>query len=166
MHDRLVADGDRTSTGGEVFGYSDFFNEQGKAYARKENKATCGSCKGAWPIYGTASDWMDGGDAYVKDGDRVLCPCGKNIVFASPSSSVSYSESKGDATATPTPQAPNYNQQYTLKDSDGRALANVRYRVRSGARVLSSGVTDSRGRTERINTEAAQRVILEIRGGI
>ena len=61
MFDRLVADGDSTSTGGVVFGYSDFLNEEGKAYARKENKATCGNCKGAWPIYGTASDWMDGG---------------------------------------------------------------------------------------------------------
>ncbi|WP_415913632.1 PAAR domain-containing protein [Paraburkholderia sp. J63] len=84
MSDRLVADGDRTSTGGVVFAYSDFLNEEGNAYARKENKATCGNCQGAWPIYGTASDWMDDGEPYVKDGDRALCPCGKNFVFLPP----------------------------------------------------------------------------------
>ncbi|MEZ2307849.1 hypothetical protein [Paraburkholderia graminis] len=46
MFDRLVADGDRTTTGGEVIGRSDFYNEQGRMYARKENHATCGTCKG------------------------------------------------------------------------------------------------------------------------
>ncbi len=97
MFDRLVADGDRTSTGGVVFAYSDSFNEEGKAYARKENKATCGNCKGAWPIYGTASEWMDGGQPLVKDMDRVLCPCGKNVVFAAPSSNAFYSDAKDAA---------------------------------------------------------------------
>ena len=81
MFDRLVADGDRTTTGGEVIGRSDFYNEQGRMYARKENHATCGNCKGGWPIYGTASNWMDDGSPYVKDLDRVLCPCGRNFVL-------------------------------------------------------------------------------------
>lgn len=32
MFDRLVADGDNTSTGGVVFGYSDFLNEEGNTH--------------------------------------------------------------------------------------------------------------------------------------
>ncbi|CAB3648894.1 hypothetical protein R8871_00854 [Paraburkholderia graminis C4D1M] len=99
MFDRLVADGDRTTTGGEVIGRSDFYNEQGRMYARKENHATCGNCKGGWPIYGTASNWMDDGSPYVKDLDRVLCPCGRNFVLAAGSSNAFCSDSKGEAPA-------------------------------------------------------------------
>ena len=164
MSDRLVADGDRTSTGGVVFGYSGFFNEKGKAYARKENKATCGNCEGAWPIYGTACDWMDGGVPYVKDGDRVLCPCGKNIVFAAGSSNAFYSESDGEPSVASPPTALIYDQQYTLKSSDGKPCANLPYRVLIGSEVVASGVTDSQGMTQRIATDAARRLILEIAG--
>lgn len=162
MSDRLVADGDRTSTGGVVFAYSDFLNEEGKAYARKENKATCGNCQGAWPIYGTASDWMDDGEPYVKDGDRVLCPCGKNFVFAAGSSNAFYSPSKGDARAAPAPKSLTYDQQYTLRDSDGHPLANLRYRVRIGENVVASGVTDAEGRIQRVTTDEARRLVLEV----
>lgn len=100
MFDRLVADGDRTTTGGQVIARSDFYDEDGRMYARKENKATCGNCKGAWPIYGTASNWMDNGEPYVKDLDRVLCPCGKNFVLAAAGSNLYYSN-KSDAVSVP-----------------------------------------------------------------
>ena len=98
----------------------------------------------------------------MKDGDRVLCPCGKNIVFAAGSSNAFYSESKGDSTVTPTPQALIYDQQYTLRDSDGAPLANVRYRVRAGSTLLASGVTDAQGRVSRLTTDEATRLILEV----
>jgi uncharacterized Zn-binding protein involved in type VI secretion len=108
MFERLVADGDRTTTGGFVIARSGFSNEDGKAYARKENHATCGICKGGWPIYGTASDWMDDGLPLVKDYDRVLCPCGKNFVLAAGSSSAFYSGNTGKATPPPTTTTPVY----------------------------------------------------------
>ncbi|WP_277187657.1 PAAR domain-containing protein [Caballeronia sp. BR00000012568055] len=94
MFGSLVADGNPTSTGGVVIARSDSFNEQGKAYARKGNLATCGNCKGGWPIYGTASNWMDGGQPMVKGGDRVLCPCMKNFVLSAGSSNAFYSDAK------------------------------------------------------------------------
>ncbi|WNC92458.1 PAAR domain-containing protein [Paraburkholderia sp. FT54] len=97
MSDRLVADYDRTTTGGVVTARSNHFNEEGRMYARKENHATCGSCKGGWPIYGTAGDWMDDGLPLVKDLDRVLCPCGKNFVLTASSSIAFYSESRESA---------------------------------------------------------------------
>jgi uncharacterized Zn-binding protein involved in type VI secretion len=164
MFDRLVADGDRTTTGGEVIGRSDFYNEQGRMYARKENHATCGNCKGGWPIYGTASNWMDDGSPYVKDLDRVLCPCGRNFVLAAGSSNAFYSDSKGEAPAAPTlaPTTSIYDQQYTLRNSAGEPFENVPYRVRIGSEVIASGVTDSRGMTQRIATEDARRLTLEI----
>lgn len=164
MFDRLVADGDRTTTGGRVIGRSSFYNEDGKAYARKENHATCGNCKGGWPIYGTASNWMDDGEPYVKDRDRVLCPCGKNFVLASVGSTAFYSDSKDDAIVAPPPKTVTYDQQYTLRNSDGQPFANVPYRVRIGAEVIASGVTDSNGMTQRIATDISKRLRLEVSG--
>ncbi|WP_052409622.1 PAAR domain-containing protein [Paraburkholderia oxyphila] len=163
MFDRLVADGDRTTTGGEVIGRSDFYNEAGKMYARKENHATCGNCKGGWPIYGTAGTWMDNGQPYVKDMDRVLCPCGKNFVLASSGSNTFYSESKGEA-KTEKPVAPTragtYDEQFTLRDVKGSPLADTYYTVRMPSGELVHGITDSQGRTRRYPTDNAQRVVI------
>ena len=72
-------------------------------YARKGNRATCGTCKGAWGIYGTASNWMDDGFPMVKDRDHVLCPCGKTVVFAYGGSNAFYSESREKATTNSKP---------------------------------------------------------------
>ncbi|WP_198021398.1 PAAR domain-containing protein [Burkholderia sp. WSM2232] len=166
MFDRLAADGDRTTTGGQIMAYSDFFNEGGKAYARSGNKATCGYCKGAWEIAGTATGWMNNGDALVRDMDWVLCPCGKNRVLAASGSNAFYSENEERYTVEQTPKAFVYDQQYTLKDTDGQPLSNVRYRVSVGSAVVASGTTDSGGRTQRIATEDARRLTLEIIGAV
>lgn len=162
MFDRLVADGDRTTTGGQVIAHSDFYNEQGRMYARKENHATCGNCKGGWPIYGTAENWMEDGAPLVKDYDRVLCPCGKNFVLAASSSNAFYSDRNSEAVATQPSPARAFDQQYTLWDSDGQPLANVPYRVCLDSNIIASGVTDSAGRTQRIATADARRLMLEI----
>ncbi|WP_322049931.1 PAAR domain-containing protein [Paraburkholderia bannensis] len=162
MFDRLASDGDRTSTGGEVIGRSGMYDERGKMYARKGNKATCGTCKGAWEIYGTANDWMDDGYPMVKDGDRVICPCGENVVLAGGGSNAFYSKSKDEVAAAPSTKNPNYDQKYTLKNGDGKPLANVHYRASIGGSVVASGVTDSNGCTERIRTVHSRRLTLEV----
>jgi|SRR5579864_819067 len=161
MFDRLVADGDRTTTGGEVIGRSDFYNEEGKMYARKENHATCGNCKGGWPIYGTAGNWMDDGEPYVKDMDRVLCPCGKNFVLAAAGSNAFYSESKGEAQTEKSMMSrrtDTYDEQFTLVDAKGTPLTETHYTARMPSGELRHGVTDSQGRTERYATKGAQSI--------
>ena len=161
MFDRLVADYDRTTTGGVVIGRSNYFNEEGKMYARKENHATCGNCKGGWPIYGTARDWMDEGFPLVKDMDRVLCPCGKNFVLAAGNSNAFYSESNGEAQnekPIATPTIATYDEQFMLRDAKGSPLANTYYTVRMPLGELRRGVTDMQGRTERYETTDAQSI--------
>lgn len=162
MLDRLVADGDRTTTGGEVIGRSNQYNEAGKMYARKENHATCGNCKGGWPICGTAGDWMDDGYPMVKDLDWVMCPCGKNRVLAAGSSNAFYSESKGEAATVPPPKALAYDQQYRLMGGDGQPLANVRYRIVTNDGQVLSGATNSAGQTERIITQGSSGLQLQL----
>lgn len=160
MFDRLVADGDRTTTGGEVIGRSDFYNENGKMYARKENHATCGNCKGGYPIYGTASNWMDDGEPMVKDLDWVMCPCRKNRVFASAGSTAFYSDS-GQSTRREeltTPLSVTYNEQFTLIDARGTPPTDTYYTARMPSGELRHGVTDSSGRTKRYETNGAQSI--------
>ncbi|SDR51187.1 hypothetical protein SAMN05443245_6856 [Paraburkholderia fungorum] len=160
MFDRLVADRDRTTTDGEVTGRSDFYNEDGKMYARKKNKATCGNCKGAWPIYGTRSDWMDGGEPMVKDLDWVMCPCRKNRVFASAGSNAFYSDS-GESTRSEeftTPLSATYDEQFTVDRCKRNPLADTYYTARMPSGELRHGITDSSGRTKRYETRAAESI--------
>lgn len=161
MFDRLVADGDCTTTGGAVIGRSDFYNEEGKMYARKENKATCGNCKGAWPIHGTANNWMDNGLPYVKHMDRVLCPCENNFVLASGSSNSGYSDGKEKVQMEKPIMPPDtgvYDEQFILTDATGNALADTWYTVRLPSGGFLHGVTDSSGKTERCRTDVSHSI--------
>ncbi|SDR40801.1 hypothetical protein SAMN05443245_5617 [Paraburkholderia fungorum] len=128
MSDRLAADGDRTSTGGEVTGHSGIYNEVGKMHAHKENLATCGNWKGGWPIHGIVSGWMDDDYPMVIDGDRVLSPCGKNLVVASSASNAFYSEGRGAAQAECPPEflkTDRYDEQFTLVDANETPLPDT-----------------------------------------
>lgn len=161
MFDQLVADYDRTTTGVVVIGRSNYFNEEGKMYARKENHARCGNCKGGWPIYGTARDWMDEGFPLVKGMDRVLCRCGKNFVLAAGNSNAFYSESKDEAqteTRGSSRRTDTCREQFMLCDAKGSPLAYTYYTVRMTSGELRQGVTDLQGRTERFETKGAQSI--------
>ncbi|QBQ98228.1 PAAR domain-containing protein [Paraburkholderia pallida] len=166
MFDRLVADGDRTTTGGEVIGRSGMYNEDGRMYARKENHATCGNCKGSWPISGTADDWLDDGYPMVKDLDWVMCPCRNNRVLAASSSNALWTGNTVEASSAPPSKALTYDQQYTLKDGTGRPLAGLRYRIVVDEERAITGTTDASGKTERVRTDAASTLKLYATGAI
>jgi hypothetical protein len=93
---RLALKEDLTSTGGRVLGgSSSWFAEDGRPFALAEDKATCGNCKGLWPIIGSARDCMEDGRAMVKDLDPVHCPCRQNFIYASGNSPFLWSEGGG-----------------------------------------------------------------------
>jgi uncharacterized Zn-binding protein involved in type VI secretion len=150
MFERLVAGGDRTTTGGYVLEGRGTYNEKGKPYARKEDLATCGNCKGAFRIYGTASEWIDGGLPLVKDRDRVLCPCGNNFLLAAGTSTSFYSKgsSVGRTTITPRPTSRvMYDQHFMLTNEHGGAL---------------EGRTDSQGRTFKVSGDQVVTATIHI----
>jgi len=64
---RLVAKGDMTTTKGRVMGGSStWYADNGQALALYHDLATCGNCKGLFPILGSARDWMENGKPMVK----------------------------------------------------------------------------------------------------
>ncbi|MGF6369212.1 hypothetical protein OKW40_001962 [Paraburkholderia sp. RAU6.4a] len=57
-----------------------------------------------------------------------------------------------------------FNEQFELRDSTGKRQTGVRYRIRVGSRVIAKGVTDSQGRTQRVSTDNAKQVSIEVDG--
>lgn len=153
MFDRIVADGDRTTTGGVVIGRSGCFNEFDKAYAKKGNLATCGNCKGGWPIHGTANSWLDDGLPMVRHMDRVLCPCRKNFVLAAGNSGAFYSEDEDKTVAPACNESFVYGQRFALHDASGSSLASMYYTVGLESGELRHGITDSSGLTDFYETD-------------
>ncbi|NVH76645.1 hypothetical protein FSB08_29955 [Paraburkholderia sp. JPY432] len=57
-----------------------------------------------------------------------------------------------------------FNEQFELRDSTRKRQAGVRYRIRVGSRVIAKGVTDFQGRTQRVSTDNANQVFIEVAG--
>jgi hypothetical protein len=55
-----------------------------------------------------------------------------------------------------------HDESFTLINSDGKPLPNVRYRVRIGTHVIVCGATNSSGQTQRIVTSGSANLIFEI----
>ncbi|MBN3812484.1 PAAR domain-containing protein [Paraburkholderia sp. Ac-20347] len=162
MPTRLALKDDRITTGGSILGPgSDWFNEGGRAFALAEDKATCGNCKGMWPVGGTAHNVMDEGQSFVKDLAPVYCPCGKNRVLASGDSPFFYSENlESDSQTAAAAIQPPHDEQFTLRDASGAPMGGTYYTVRLSTGEIEHGTTDEQGPTARYATERATSIHL------
>ena len=138
-------------------GSSNWFAENGRPFALAEDKATCGNCKGLWPIAGTALDCLDDGRAMVKDLARVYCPCGQNFVYASGSSPFLWSEGGGtNEPAQATTQRQTYDQRFQVTNPrTGQPLRDMPYRIVTDDGGELEGRTDAQGYTERVTSDQA-----------
>jgi uncharacterized Zn-binding protein involved in type VI secretion len=161
----VVRFGDPTTTGGKVHATHNNMCDDGRAIALNGERATCGNCKGTWPIVGTAYTMRNDGRPLVLHGDNILCPCGKNRVI-SMSDSCFYHRSPGEdesvtntsSPASVDPKSGQYDEQFTLRNATGRVLRDTYYTVRLPSGELRHGVTDLHGRTERHETKGAQSI--------
>lgn len=95
-------------------------------------------------------------------GDIVLCKCPDHPrIIATYGRSWKITD-RGEETLAPVARAPAqqlaYDEQFTLTDAAGKALADTYYTVRLPSGELQHGVTDSSGRTTRYTTDGAQRL--------
>lgn len=100
MRKAAVRHGDPTTTRGFVMAYSSTIHDDGKKVALSGDEATCGNCKGAYRIFGTGKGMGEKGRVVVLDGDRVLCPCGKNRVIVGSNPGIWITTSDGSAGAS------------------------------------------------------------------
>jgi uncharacterized protein (DUF2345 family) len=61
---------------------------------------------------------------------------------------------------------PRFDEQFTLRDRNGRALANIRYRIETGEGKFINGTTDGAGRTLRVRTRVASGLKIYASGEI
>ncbi|SIT37378.1 conserved hypothetical protein [Paraburkholderia piptadeniae] len=171
MRKALIVQGSPTTTGGVVIGGSATdMTDNGRPFTLHGDEATCGKCKGTFQIVGSATRRCYRGRAGVIEGDLVLCPCGENRVLAGPNPGCFYHTDGEGAVAQLLsvdseefkPRSGVYDEQFTLKDANGRPLAGVHYRVRIGSDVTASGITDAQGRTKRIHTDNPESICLDV----
>jgi len=151
--ERLALIDDWTSTGGRVMGASStHYAEDGRRFALAEDKATCGNCKGLWPIAGTARDWIEDGRAMVKDLAPVYCPCGKNRIYASGNSPFLWFEAGDMAetvrSSTPAQTDDELERYFEIVDAaSGAPVEGMTYKLSSGGHALVYEATLANGRT-------------------
>ncbi|MEW6341641.1 MAG: PAAR domain-containing protein [Pseudomonadota bacterium] len=108
MRKAAVRHGDPTTARGFVLAYSSTIHDNGKKVALSGDEATCGNCKGVFKIFGTGRGMSERGRDIVGDGDRVLCPCGKNRVMVGANPRI-FLETTGD-TASAGSSSPAYRE--------------------------------------------------------
>lgn len=109
-------------------------------------------------------DRVNGGRIQAVGGDIVLCKCAQHpriIALYGRKWSITDRDDEAPASFAKVPmQSLVYDEQFTLADASGKALANTYYTVRLRSGELQHGLTDSYGRTSRYITDAAQHLRL------
>ncbi|MBT2789163.1 PAAR domain-containing protein [Paraburkholderia strydomiana] len=168
MRIAVARDRDVTTTGGRVMALKAMIHDNGIKLALDGEHATCGNCKGSWPMHGTGDKMRNRGTPVVLDNDPVLCPCGKNRVIAASDAKcfVHKNTNTGRSTvANPPPgvtQTAPYDEQFTLLDAALRPLADMRYRIVVDGEPVITGTTNASGQTERVTTRSASNLKLQL----
>ena len=173
-----VVEGDPldNANGSQVIGGADHStiedpHERARRQTHVGQLAWCGVCKITGPILAGAGirENLRGWDGRLQafeavGGDVVLCKCTQHprvvSVYARTSS---YIDSDGASTvnaladSVPASSVP-HDEQFTLRDNNGRVLAETYYTIRLPNGELIHGTTDSSGRTARHVTDGAQPV--------
>ena len=165
----VVRAGDFTTTGGTVLVVKAHISDKGKKIALHGEHATCGNCEGSWPIDGTGEEMNDHGIPVACEGDRVLCPCGNNRVVAGADAGCFIHKQRDGASVGKTNSllrqpvdGRRFDEQFALLDTSGRPLPGVRYRIVTGDGREVAGITDSDGKTQRVSTQTASPLTLQL----
>ncbi|MBN3857789.1 PAAR domain-containing protein [Paraburkholderia sp. Ac-20340] len=172
MRRRIAVVGDKLSSGGYVLNYTPLINVTfyGHLAALIGGDAYCEVCRstGAIAKSGGPSRRNLQEREIALDGDEVRCKCASPphivAVFAGETwhedgaNPVTASAQRGVNPALENLQTLEFSEQFTLKDAEGRPLADVFYTLKTQTGMLIRGVTDSAGRTRRYTSDGEQVV--------
>jgi hypothetical protein len=175
-----------SGTGGRVLVTKDVGTIQGddgrhRRMAFIGDEAYCAACGNTGVITQGAgvsdrarmTDFVHGGRLQAVGGDFVVCKCSTHPrIVAQYGRSCSIDDSgmghwDGDSkasTAAPVMPAPvtAHDQQFTLTDAAGNALAETYYTIRLSDGMPVHGTTDSAGRTERHSTDGMRNIAIYV----
>ena len=165
--------------GSRVFAYKQAGTIQGEDGKHRRlafigDEAYCPACNSTGVITHGAGvserkrmiDLVNGGRRQAVGGDIVLCKCADPpriiAVYGRKWMIHDRGEEKTASVVQAPIQKPTYDEQYTLTDHAGQPLSGARYRVCVGSNVIATGTTDFRGRTQRIATDEATPIRLDV----
>jgi uncharacterized Zn-binding protein involved in type VI secretion len=170
-----IREGDKTTAGGTVIEGStaDIVDDRGLAF--EGYKVSCPACHSVGQIVCDGPRWAwsgeNGREAALSD-DLCLCKCSPPPRLLASQTTMSMhmdalpGAGAGGAAAAEGQFALPHDEQFLLRDkATGEVLANVPYQVRTASGDVISGVTDSSGRTQRINTTAAETLVFHLLHG-
>lgn len=178
MMRRIAVVDDALKDGGKILPYSGrtcTFGDAGHQAALIGGQAYCEACKSVGTIAKAGgSRRMNFMGEVALDGDLVLCKCpAPQRIVATLAGNAWYEDMGGgngtSAAVSPAQSifaasSPCYDQQIQILNEDtGQPLARVRYRLRGDAGTFE-GRTDANGMTERVASDGAATVTLEIFG--
>lgn len=173
MRRYILRKGDRSTSGGLVTEGIENCTDHGVPITYLGAEVWCNGCKTVGHIgpKGPRRPASMHGKQQALDGDICLCKCTPPPVIRA-SQEHSYHSFEAHELAElgfapngrPLPiQTRQHNEQFTLKDSKtGQPLANLRYRIRFSTGRIVAGLTDSKGQTQRVVSERAEKITLEI----
>ncbi|WP_081974622.1 PAAR domain-containing protein [Novilysobacter arseniciresistens] len=164
--------GDATSSGGQVVSGSPFTDIDGKPVARVNDKATCPTHKGTFPIVDGDPTTIIDGEAVALHGSALACGCKVLAVQqvrvlqqvggggAGTRGSGSGPVAGGTVASS---QSDVYSEAFVLRSAEtGKALCNRDYRITTEAGEIIEGRTDQEGRTALVTTRERQLVRVEL----
>ena len=173
-----VVEGDLLDNGGNshVIGgapHSTIEGPDGRSHGQTHlgHQAWCSVCQSFGEIVAGAgiSDYLRGWDGILGaqeavGGDIVICKCDQHprvvSVYARSCDYIDTSDASAASLPAASVSAPrvHYDEQFTLRDGEGRLLAETYYTVRLPSGLLQHGLTDSQGRTGRYETKGTQSI--------
>ena len=161
---------DQTTSGARVTEGEPTATHHGTPIAYIGGAIYCPACKSTGIIVasGPRLSMSFKGKQVALENDLGMCKCKPTPRLIASQSTMSQSMDANTLAAqgyapSGAPLLRHHDEQMTLRDrGTRRALANVQYRIKDDSGVIASGVTDSNGRTQRITTDAAWNVVVEI----
>ncbi|MCG7404619.1 MULTISPECIES: PAAR domain-containing protein [Caballeronia] len=178
MMRRFAVVGDKLSNNGEICDYKGpFFTLSGHQAALINGAAYCPVCKTTGYIAkeGGPRRMTLGASEIALENDVVICDCPDHPrIFARLAGEAWYEDlveslgairhcATGSDNIAAAPLASVFDEAYVLRSKmNGKPLSNVAYRLIGESGTLIEGVTDAAGRTQRIRTNAAERVTVAV----
>ncbi|MGH8781816.1 PAAR domain-containing protein [Paraburkholderia sp.] len=160
MRKAAIRHGDPTTTGGVVIALSSTIHDGTRKVALSGDLATCRNCKGTFRIFGTGKGMSEKGRDVVIDGDRVLCPCGKNRVIVGSNPGIFLEgggglEGSGGVVASTQSDRQPYDEQVRVV-APGAVLEGYPYVIENAGTRIASGHLDKSGRLPRVYTDSCE----------
>jgi len=173
MRKAVVRHGDPTTTRGFVIALSSTIHDNGKKVALSGDEATCGNCKGIFKIFGTGQGVSQKGRDVVVDGDRVLCPCGKNRVIVGSNPGIFRKTNGGArgfaaATLVGSPSRDGslgmqtFDRHFQLVDQDGMPIGGALVHLQNPAGEIREIMTTPEGKTPRVEGRSGDFIKLHL----